>query len=436
MRDKKFSNIVSERFDGFGDTPSDAVWENITGNLDGRKKRLAILWWTCSLAAVLALSFLAFDSFTGDYSKNQTADASKPSSSKAQIESQNKKRNDKQIKKKDNTNYASVDSLNDEQTLNSDQASNENPVQKPNLKPATIDGSTAEKPRLDLLPKVDKQKLPMDGMIHPLQLSQQAEKDGSLAELQKANEEDSISSLDYAPLDRIPIKTGENDIISLIQILPVPKWRIGAKATGFVNSRATNTNDGTSATTQWTGTIAAAEFDITSHRRFFEAEVFVQRLMKKRFYLSTGILFSMGQDLQYSGDTLHYQSDRITFGIPIAIKYSIINGTRFRLTGNASLINEFARVRTRSESFTVANSSPGPTSNLLALSNSNNFQGYNYAFGVQASLEASYSFGNRFRIHGEIGYRNYLIEQYSTNHNYVVNPNYFNSSIGVSWRLQ
>jgi hypothetical protein len=427
MRDNKFSKIVSERFDGFGDTPSDAVWENIAGNLDGRKKRLAILWWTSSLAAVLTLSFLALDSFTGDYSESQTAAASKPSSSKTQIKSQNKKRNDKQIKKKDTANYASVDSLNDEQILNSDQASNENPVQKPNLKQATINGSTTDKPRIDLLPKVDIQKLPMDGMIHPLQLSQQAEKDGSLAEFKKANEEDSISSLDYEPLDRLPIKTDDDDILSAIQILPQPKWRIGAKTTGFVNSRASNTNDGTS---------AATEFDITSHRRFFEADIFVQRLMKKRFYLSTGILFSMGQDLQYSGDTLHYQSERITFGIPIAFKYSIINGDRFRLTGNASLINEFARVRTRSESFAVVNGFPVPTSNLIALNNSNNFQGYNYAFGVQASLEASYSFGNRFRLHGEIGYRNYLIEQYSTNHNYVTNPNYFNSSIGVSCRFQ
>ena len=57
MRDKEFSNIVSERFEDFGETPADAVWANIEGSLDeDKKRRRVIIWW--SLAAVLALSVL------------------------------------------------------------------------------------------------------------------------------------------------------------------------------------------------------------------------------------------------------------------------------------------------------------------------------------------------------------------------------------------
>ena len=55
MQDKLLKSKLSERFEGFGSAPSDAVWTGIEHALDGdERKRRFIIWFTAA-AAILAI---------------------------------------------------------------------------------------------------------------------------------------------------------------------------------------------------------------------------------------------------------------------------------------------------------------------------------------------------------------------------------------------
>ncbi len=447
MQDKEFSNIVSERFNGFGDTPSDAVWENIASNLDGRKKRLAILWWTCSFAAVLALFVLAVDSVSGYGSENKTPTALTSTSGKtqieAQIEAQNKKQIDNQINKQNNANSTSDNQLNTEQDSKSDRASNENLVQKTNLKKAHINTPAADKLRSEFLPKIKFDILPEKGLVYSPPLPSQEERNGTLVDAQKTNKEDSISSLDFAALNRIPMETGENDIISLIQILPQPKWSFGAKLTGFINASRPTQGLQYDAALAWNnpGSFTPVELKTFSHARYAEIEVYALYQMRSRFQFGGGISFSKGFDNEES-ETYSNTTKRTTVGLPIFGHFKILEKGKFQVAAEIALLNEYSYLLSTSYDLSVTSGTPQVNDSTLgisedaSLSSSNKLKNHGYAFGIMGGLETSYQLLPRMKLTLLFGYRNYLIERYSLAYKYVKNPGYVTGSLGVRWRLR
>ncbi|NRA13271.1 MAG: hypothetical protein HRT57_15095, partial [Crocinitomicaceae bacterium] len=295
MRDKKFSDIVSERFDGFGDNPSDAVWENIESNLDGdKKRRRAIIWWT--VAAGVALSALAYN-FT---SWNGVGTDTVPSFSLN--ESQAKKLFEKQIEEQNKTKLESTEALNAQQALN------EVPSEKIKLTQTQLSKSKIEEIKKALreagydFPYSNPHSYPYIDSHGNRRVYYREPRKGinrTIAEVEQPDksetESDTITPLVYELLDRIPFPTAENDILSGIQIIPAPKWRIGARVTGFLNASTPVTISNQSNPPI---TIAGTEFSDfhNSHRRYFEAEIFTQRRMRNRFYMSSGLMFSTGND--------------------------------------------------------------------------------------------------------------------------------------------
>ena len=442
MQDKEFSNIVSERFDGFGDTPSDAVWENIASNLDGRKKRLAILWWTCSFAAALALSVLAVDSGSGYGNENIRPTASTSTSGKTQIEAQNKKQIDNQVNKQDNANSTSDDQLNSEQDSKLNRASNENPIQKTNLKKVTLDVSTADKLRLEFLPKVNFDILPEVGSRY-LHLSPQEENNGTLVDAQKTNKEDSISYLNFAPLNRIPMETGENDIISLIQILPVPKWEFGVRVSGFINASRPTLGLQSDAALAWNnpGSFTPVELKSFSHIRYAEIEGYALYQTRSRFQFGGGISFSKGADTEES-EYYRTTSNRTTVGVPLYGRFIVLKKGKFQISAEIALLNEYSNIRSTTDDLSLPSGTPLPadtsqsTAELSFSTTYTDHLGHGYSFGLQGGLETSYQLLPRMNLTMSFGYRNYLIERYSSVYNYVNNPGYVTGSLGVRWRLR
>ena len=58
MQDKLLKSKLSERFEGFGSTPSDAVWAGIEQTLDGDKRKGLLIRWFVTIAAILAIGLM------------------------------------------------------------------------------------------------------------------------------------------------------------------------------------------------------------------------------------------------------------------------------------------------------------------------------------------------------------------------------------------
>jgi len=431
MRDKDFSNIVSERFEDYGSSPSNAVWGNIESNLDqGEKRRLIVIWWY--MAAVLALAIITVNIMTVGKNDSQTSSTSPGSKSSHDERIVNK--GEKNHSQEENSNSNSEKSNQNSFTANKSLSQDDSHVVNENVTPKN-EGSSE---------KVNNHHSPIKPATSIKEGTTNVASKPSLKQ-----ELENVEVLTYLDPYRFPlggtndVLLSENDITSYIQILPEPRWRIGARASVFINASNPVNGPGLDENILLSAyndpSPEPDNYNFISHRRFFETEVFTQVRLKNRFQLSSGISFSNGYDAQRL-DTVLYGTNRNTFGVPIGLEYTFFTKNRFQLNGGITTINEYARVKTTVGIPNGNTTTSDPTQSAGIASavyeEVSSFKGHNYAFGLQGTIGANYRLTPRLKILASIGYRNYLIERYSLNYQYVKNPNYFNGSIGFTWRLK
>lgn len=435
MRDKEFSDIVSERFSGFGGEPSSDVWAGIEANLDqNKKRRRAIIWW--SLAALFALSAITLNLVSNNDSETTTAikSADKSTTPKTENNIKNNSNNQKStdLNSRPSAANSSVTDKNSEISIGNN--SHKNPTKKVTLIEPVQKG----------LPSIEPVKL--------INISEEflIPDPENLADSRV--DMDPMETLPYVDLTTIPMRTvcgrplpqktepeiGATAITAMV--VTHSRWSLGVKATGFINASKP------SSVTNWSGTSSALAdpsfvyYDFNSHQRYFETEVFANYFLNKRITLGTGVMFSLGFDAQRI-DTTIYATKRKTFGIPLEAQFTIVRDNRFKLSGNLAIINEYARVRTdigvaNAAENTISTSDPSVYGiESVTYTIVENYKGHNFAFGLQGSIQAEYHLRPKITALASIGYRNYLIERYSLSRNYVTNPNYFNASIGLKWHF-
>ncbi|MDX2360146.1 MAG: hypothetical protein QNK23_05035 [Crocinitomicaceae bacterium] len=418
MRDKEFSNIVSERFDGYGKAPSDAVWDNIVIDLDqDKKRRRIIIWWT--VAALIGFTALAVNFSSWNFETGNSI---------AYIDDSEIEKNEsaQEISLKDEPNGVKQNDSKLAEGLNNINAtavphSNRTMTSLNELNSITLETPTNH---------TDSNENHTTAVVSPPK---------SDTNNRVPTKEFSIALLPYLGLSPFEIEESQRvDFIASTKII-ISKWQIGIRATGFISTSGLNESNTVGIPTTYIISPEIIEpYYLSNHssQRYAELEGYFLYNLRPRFELGAGISASYEQDRR-EYESWEFLTSHITAGIPIYARYNFLRKGKFGLTGELGLLNEYSYL---SSSFTD-NSEPtiavdtSQTTLADAFSTIPPFNGHRYAFGLQGSIEASFQLSSKLTLTASIGYRNYLIERYSSNYTFSRNTQYLKGSIGVRWHF-
>lgn len=406
----KDSKILADRFRDFGAPASSTVWAGIEASLvEQQKRRRGIIWW--SLAALFVLSALAYN-FNASEGEDRNESILGLESTSTKKSATNKKWQNGTTIKRDAKNqkkeFTTLANKKTDGTINS--------------KDRIIPRTNFSKPK----PKTEPTPIKF---VDPISINES----DALKELPYL----SFTALDYANQPNRPIDPTAQ-VISKIVILP--KWEFGVRGNGFLNvSTPTVDQNNLSSFGTAPGSNVSPANKSFSHRRHFELEAYTLCYLRPKLVIGMGLTGSMGLDREL-WNNYKTISNRTTFGLPIYGRYSLIRKGRFRLDMELGLLNEYASVK--SSSGEVSPSVNNQSDPALGFSENLNwvgteyFSSSEYAFGLHGGLDASYKLLYNFSITASLGYRNYLIESYSLDYNYVKNPGYLTGGIGVRWSFR
>lgn len=418
MQDNELRHTLSDRFNEYGSQPSDGVWTAIEAELDKDQRKRGFLWWWIGFttAAVFGIAGIYISMQTNNPPANVTT------------ELQVVQHEDKTPEKNTSDEQASQEIL---MNTSSHQTGNRGHVNR-------ISGNNSYK---NLIPDPTE----FEPLVH-LSESTSFEVPPTLTTIENPTESKEINtSLPTRKNERfIPLNTITNCQFKPRKIRP-SYWELGIEMSSFANASRKNlkvTNDSTPNPTSYDSYSLtpglSPEFQSASitHQRFAEIRLTARRSFGKRFQIATGVSGTYAQTKGTSETYLFsFRTQHWGIGIPVQIRYKILQQNRWNLTPYIGIQNEFQFLTY----YSCKNNPPATQSILEDLNGTSTIKGRGtgYLFGIEPGIELSYYLTDRVSLSTSVGYRNYFVRS-SKNvpPGSYMTPNYLQFSIGTAWLLR
>lgn len=410
MQNKEFEHILSDRFEAHGSVPSDGVWAGIEGNLDKRKRRLIIFWWT-SAASILAFLLFWGISLNKANARKQHNFAGKTSPAPLKQNTSNKN--------------VSIESK-DKKVIQIDQ---DRDGTTPSARQYSAAMNIKENSLIKLYPVIK-------STSHSANIT--ARNDNNLSPilpLEYIQIDQLETNHSYDIQDVLAVELSNEDTTISMNVgcrLILPLWEVGGTISTFSKLSKTTMAEWLPPTSTYQNlSDPATSFSIPFtrvHRRTLELEAIVRRHLQGRWQLGSGINAAYStDDVSYSSES-SLRSQTWSLGIPLHLRYLLMNRGRYKLKGDLGVYNEFL--------FFQSQATPPSSTNGLTLQNVSEFTGTDktgYNLSIQPSIEFDFYLNSKWFISANFGYRGYVVKQ--PPFGFIENDinHYLNFTLGAFW---
>ena len=440
MPDKEFNKNMSNRFEGFGSTPSKSVWTGIEAHLiKSERKRRFIIWWFSGILALGLVSSLFF------FPKKKNNTSTNQLTSNKEIEN---------TSTSSNLEHNSLNSSSSKETF----IKNNSPIEnrKKNYDPlkSNIVSNNIENGNNDLLTYSLKHRSKFkpssfDKTLSRIKSTSIGTNNDVILATQKNLDKEKVTK-NINSLDLLIIETGKpsppirtayfNDKKNTRKL-----WKLGLRVSQFITISPRIPENPTlgSPDTLEPSPLSVAEsqsfpsYSDYINKRSFEAEVFIQRQFFHRLNISSGISvahmyrsYSINNNsgsnfdgLQASGSFYSGNKSYWSIGIPVRADVYFINTNHFQFGGGIAFLTEYSSIKHLTQ---------GATNMLIGQENTISKQ-HSLQLSLQPYFRANYLTSSRWNMFFEMGYRKNIFDS-SELTKYTL-PSYITFTGGISWQL-
>ncbi|GEM_PF-6495347 len=435
MHDKELQKTLSERFDGYGSTPSESVWSGIEAGLAEKDRRRGAFWWWIGIAGAAVIGFFTFIHFanTPEVAIINASNWRHQASSEIGKTQENGEMNARDLSGTDNSGLdngaessANNSSTNSTKTGNWTTTNNNNNNNNNNNQ-HTYSAQTFQKrdDKTNLSQSIDEQSR----IDLPLEYSSDNEKE---------SRKKLTLSMPTKPLGSLSVPVFNEIISSRIDpIKRTGRWELAADLGTFTPYSEFTPPVEQEPIQQDPGGITDQLIDQDNgtslgHRRFVELQVTARRYFGRRFSIGLGASGAYGRNSISDQYNEMYNWNIWSVGIPFNVRFDAFSKGRFRISPYVQFLNEMSFASLNNP---VYWSSFTSTADPL-LPEGGTVNSRKYSLGIQPSIELSYALNERFLFTTSLGYRYHALNRKVGLMPLLEQPNYLRFSIGTAWLIK
>jgi len=406
-------DTLQDKFKDFGAQPSDALWDSIASTLDNkRKKKIIWFWWfgaVASIALILGISFYLNEKDTNHkIVSNQTNIQNESVKTKDELD---KNKVETQIKIEE---LESIEIQPTTPSINTIAATKKKPQQTVITTTITVN----PKQSIDNASvHTEPEHIILNNKPHQLSC------------------EDCNLTIQPRPMEVLAIALPQNLVLNTLTSSKQPRqFEYSFNAVTFfnINKKEQDYALPTASTNSSLTPSIADEFSTNeslvpnSNLQFKRSIPLVLRFgvattLSTRFKLQSGLDFGWISTTPLSAGYYYKKSSNFTVGVPIFIKFHIINKRRFDFNANLGAINDFALLR-QDKTY------------IYETLQANNFQ-FTKGFlgGLETGVSFDYKFNENLKIGIGTGVKWYYYQNYPNLSSQKKNNTFYNLNLGLAW---
>lgn len=417
---------LSDKFNGFGAAPSDALWNAVEASLDKSetKKRRFVWWWFAGLAAGISLLFLGYRL---GYNNGLQTISTINTESNNEIATQQP-----QSDLSDSINI----SLHENRIINEDQISSLQTNNNNSVNTNNSDENRILKSERDLNNKEENIKQPENSSSYQLSLMNEPHR------------------INYLPFNQIPflpnsihaktqqIGLAETSTITQTPIIPHTKnghWEISFFAHHYASEidmimakEDQNLSPSFDALTSENTANNLESFSNNQNeldadlKRPFSINLSAGYHFRNRFFVESGLGFNLIKSSRELNDGVNsiINTNYFSLSIPLNLGYNIVQRDRFEWQIKTGIFNEIPFYEKSVQS------------NFLSVNfNSQKQFTSGYLFGVTGGSVLSFRILSHLNLGMEIGYRRYFYQQFNSINPVLKKNSWLNLGVGLTYSL-
>jgi len=407
-------NTLQDKFKDFGAQPSDALWDSIASTLDNKRKKKAIWFWWFGAVASVALILGAFLHLNDDRTNQKVA------SNHTNIQNEYVKTEDGLDKKKVGA-QTKIEEVGSIETLPTKPSTNTVAVTK------KASQQTAIATTITINPKHNTQNNSISPESeHIIQINEHHQL--SCEDCNLTIKPRQLEALEVGPPNNLKLNT-------LILLKQSRQFEYSFNAVTFFNInkneqdyalQSTSSTNSTQTTSITDGFSANESLLPNVNPQFKRSIPLVLRLgiitkLSTRFKIQSGLDFGWIRTTPLNTGYYYQSSSNFTLGIPVFIKFNILNKKRFVFNTNLGVINDFAFLK-QDKSYAYE------TLQTKTFQFTKGFLG-----GLETGVSFDYKLNEKLKIGIGTGVKWYYYENYPNLNSQKKNNTFYNLNLGLIW---